>query len=117
MRSGAPAYWASSPDSSGPTAKPPMLAVVEIRSERPRPACGRAVVCSSDRCAVAVAVIIPTPSPETTRAAITTPSDVDVRNITAERASTITAGSRTRRRPSQSETCPARKRLTTTPTA
>jgi hypothetical protein len=66
---------------------------------------------------VAVAAIMPTPRPLTTRATIRTGRDVLVRKSSAETISRLSAGMRIALRPSQSETWPASTRLITTPTA
>ncbi len=68
-------------------------------------------------CAVTVAVSMPMPSPDTTRATISPGSSGKVMKITAETISRPMAGSRIRRLPSVSPRCPARNRLMITPTA
>ena len=96
---------------------PPRFAAVATISLRPRPAPGRAAACSSLRYAVAVAVSMPTLTPETSRATIRPAVAGQSRNSTPDSMFTSTASRTIRRRPAQSDRCPARNRLATTPTA
>ena len=66
---------------------------------------------------MAVAVSIPTETPDTTRATISPAVAGHSRNISPEIMLVSTASSIIRRRPAQSDKCPARNRLATTPTA
>jgi len=64
-----------------------------------------------------VAVSMPTLTPDTTRA-MSSPATVgQSRKITPDATLTVTAITAIRRRPSQSDKCPARNRLAITPTA
>src|SRR5260370_15783600 len=74
------AYWAISAASSGPRPGPPMLAVVDTSDAR-RPEPGRAASVSA---AVAVPVISPADSPDSTRPANSQPTPGARMNVTAE---------------------------------
>jgi hypothetical protein len=62
-------------------------------------------------------VVSPIDTPETTRAMIRPARLGKAMNSTALSTLTASAGTSTRRRPTQSETCPPRNRLTITPMA
>ena len=64
-----------------------------------------------------MAVSIPTLTPDTTRAASNPGTEGQRRKITPDATLTDTAITAIRRRPTQSDTCPARNRLAITPTA
>ena len=97
---------------SAPRPRPPRFAAVETSCpRRPR------VPPSSDSHAVAVAVTAPTPSPLSTRATSSPGNAGQARNTAAATISSASAGISTRLRPYQSETWPARNRLTATATA
>ena len=99
---------------SAPRPRPPRFAAVgdDLGPRRPR-----VPARSSDSHAVAVAVTAPTPSPLSTRATSSPGNAGQARNTTAATIFSASAGISTRRRPYQSETWPARNRLTATATA
>ena len=96
---------------------PPRFAAVATISLRLVPVPGRAAACSSLRYAVAVAVSIPIEMPEMTRPMISPTVAGHSRNNRPESMLISTASRIIRRRPTQSDRCPARNKLPTTPTA
>ncbi len=96
---------------------PPRFAAVAMICARRPGAPGRAPRCSSDRYAVAVAVVRPTETPETMRAKMRPPKLGQAMKIAALTTFSRSAGTKTALRPIQSETWPPKNRLRMTPTA
>ena len=91
-------HWASAPASSGPTASPPMLAIVATMPER-RLGTPSGPASRSAMYAVAVATLAPSARPVSRRATSRPGSEVQTRKTIEAAAATSRPGISTVRRP------------------
>ncbi len=111
--SGAGAYWASTPASTGPAPRPPILATVATAGARSRQLGGAA----SMMAAVPVPVNSPADKPDSTRPTSSTGTESAPRNTAALASAHAVPASSIGRRPTASDHRPNTNSATSTPPA